>query len=178
MEYVEVPYTAYIEQTLSPLDGPGLLLVSAGADSRPNAMVIGWGTIGVIWGRPMFTVLIRPSRYTYKLLGESDSFTVCVPTENMSQAVDFCGNRSGRDYDKFTVCGLTALPSTRVSTPGIEGCPVIYECQIVNTMDLVPTELNAGIRASSYPKSDFHRVYNGEILAVRALSDAANLLEY
>jgi len=176
MDYKEVPYTTYLNQTLSRLVHPGLLLVSAAGDGRPNAMTIGWGTVGVIWGKPIFVVLVRPSRHTYSLLEASDSFTVCVPSRAMVDAVDFCGTRSGRDHDKFEACDLTALPSTQVRAPGIAGCPVVYECQVVHTNDVVPPSLAAAIKASAYPRGDFHRLYFGQILAVRALPDAAELL--
>ena len=176
MDYSSVPYRTYAQETLSLLADPGLLLVTAGADARPNAMAIGWGTIGRIWGKPVFTVLVRPSRYTYKLLEESDSFTVCVPSETLYSAVKFCGTHSGRDYDKFRECGLAALPSGHVTAPGIAGCPVIYECQVVATNELRPAKLAAGIRSSAYREGDFHRLYHGEILAVRALPNAVELL--
>jgi len=176
MDYKEVPYTTYLNQTLSRLVHPGLLLVSAAGDGRPNAMTIGWGTVGVIWGKPIFVVLVRPSRYTYSLLEASDSFTVCVPSRAMVDAVDFCGTHSGRDHDKFEACDLTALPSTRVGAPGIAGCPVVYECQVVHTNDVIPANLAATIKDSAYPRGDFHRLYFGQILAVRALPDAAELL--
>lgn len=177
MDYTEVPYTRYLLETLSLLEDPGLLLVTQGRDGRPNAMTIGWGTVGVIWGKPIFTVLVRPSRYSYRLLEEGKAFTVCVPSEDLYDAVDFCGTRSGRDYDKFHECGLEPLPSLRVAVPGIAGAPVIYECQVVHWNDAVPEHLTADIRASAYPSGDFHRVYFGEVLAVRALPDAAALLE-
>jgi flavin reductase (DIM6/NTAB) family NADH-FMN oxidoreductase RutF len=174
MAYLDRAY--YILETLSLLSDPGLLLVTAGADGKPNAMVIGWGTIGLIWGKPIFTVLVRPSRYTHQLLQESDSFTVCVPSPNQREAVNFCGTRSGRDYDKFKECGLTALPSTKVSAPGIAGCPIIYECQIVHTNDVIPANLAQEIHTRAYSEGNFHRLYYGEILAVRTLPNAAELL--
>ena len=68
MEYATVHYTTCLHETLSRLRDPGLLLAAAGADGKPSAMTIGWGTIGVIWSKPIFTVLVRPSRYTFKLL--------------------------------------------------------------------------------------------------------------
>lgn len=173
MKYSNVPYTTCFQETLALLSSPGLLLVAAGADGKPNAMTIGWGTIGIIWSKPIFTVLVRPSRYTYQLLEQSDSFTVCVPSKALRQAVNFCGTRSGRDVDKFKECGLTTLPSERISAPGIAGCPVIYECQIVHTNDVIPANLTEEIQGRAYPRGDFHRVYYGEILTVRALSTAA-----
>lgn len=176
MEYTTVPHTTYFHETLSRLASPGLLLVTTDADHKPNAMTIGWGTIGLIWGKPIFIVLVRPSRYTYKLLAESDSFTVCVPAQSQYEAVNFCGTRSGRNYDKFQECNLTALPSTHISAPGIMACPVIYECQIVHANDVLPANLVQQIHASAYAGGDFHRIYYGEILAVRALPNAAELL--
>jgi len=178
MEYTTVHYNTYMLETQALLPSPGLLLATAGKSGKPNAMAIGWGTIGFIWGNPIFIVLVRPSRYTYKLLGESDSFTVCVPAKDHTKIVTFCGTKSGRDCDKFKECKLGVLPSTKVSAPGIAGFPLIYECQIVHTNDVIPANLAEEIKSSAYPQGDFHRVYYGEIKAVHALPDAAELLRY
>ncbi|MGQ9584593.1 MAG: flavin reductase family protein [Anaerolineae bacterium] len=176
MSYIQVPYTTYLRETLALLANPGLFLVAAGRNGKPNAMTIGWGTVGIVWGKPVFIVLVRPSRYTHTLLEASDSFTVGVPSQAQHEAVAFCGAHSGRDCDKFRECGLETLPSLRVRTPGIAGCPVIYECRIVHTNEVIPANLAGEIRARSYPSGDYHRVYFGEILLVRALPDAAELL--
>ncbi len=176
MDRLDVPYTTYLQETLALFPEPGLLLATAGADGKANAMAIGWGTVGVVWSKPIFTVLVRPSRYTYQLLAESDSFTVCVPTKTLYKAVNFCGAHSGRDCDKLQECGLTALPSTRVAAPGIAECPVIYECHIVHTNDVIPANLAADIQARAYRRGDFHRIYYGEILTVRASPHAADEL--
>jgi flavin reductase (DIM6/NTAB) family NADH-FMN oxidoreductase RutF len=174
MVYETVAYTSYLKETLELLDEPGLLLVAAGADGKPNAMTIGWGAVGPIWGKNIFTVLVRPSRYTYTLLNESDSFTVCLPAPDMRAAVDYCGQYSGRDGDKLAACHLSTIPSTKVSAPGIAGCPVIYECRIVHYNEVNPATLAKDI--SAYPKGNYHRIYSGEIMAVRALANAAALL--
>jgi len=173
MTYTTVPYTTYLKETLTVLDDPGLLLVTS-ADGRANAMTIGWGTIGLIWGKPIMAVLVRPSRYTYTLLEQSDSFTVCVPSPGMREAVEYCGQYSGRDQDKLKACNLSIRPSLHVRAPAIDGCPIIYECRIVHKNDVVPATLAADITA--YPRGDYHRIYFGEILAVRALPDAATVL--
>ena len=178
MEYTTVHYNTYMLETQALLPSPGLLLVAAGKDGKPNAMAIGWGTIGFIWGKPIFATLVRPSRYTYTLLEENDSFTVCVPARVHKKLIGFCGTKSGRDVDKFKECNMEVLPSMKVSAPGIAGFPLIYECQIVHTNDIIPANLTDEIKSSAYPQGDFHRVYYGEILAVRAVPDAAELLRY
>jgi len=176
MPYSTVAYTTYLKETLALLEDPGLLLVTAGSAGRANAMTIGWATIGVVWGKHVMTVLVRPSRHTYTLIEQSDSFTVCVPRPDMHPAVEYCGQYSGRDGDKLAACNLTILPSTRVRAPGIDGCPVIYECRIVHKNDVNPASLAKDITA--YPTGNYHRLYYGEILAVRAMPNAAEILSH
>jgi len=171
-----VPYTTYLNETLTLLADPGLLLVSQGRDGVPNAMAIGWGTVGIIWGKKIFIVLVRPSRYTFSRLAESDSFTVNLPSPALYDAVDFCGTHSGRDCNKFAQCNMTAQPSPTIATPSIAESPVIYECRIVHTNDVINASLDPQIVADAYPGGDFHRIYYGEILAVRAEEKARELL--
>lgn len=168
MAYKTVPYTTYFAETCAALVDPGVLLVSARPGGRPNAMVIGWGVIGTIWDKPIFTVMVRPSRFTFDLIEASREFVACVPAPGQRQAVDFCGNNSGRDHDKFQELGLKPLPSTEVSVPGIEGCRVIYECRVVASNDLLPERIASDVVGNFYAKGNYHRVYFGEILAVRA----------
>ena len=171
-----VPYTTYLKETLTLLADPGLLLASQGRDGVPNAMVIGWGTVGIIWGKKIFTVLVRPSRHTFSRLAESDSFSVNLPAPALYDAVDFCGSRSGRDYNKFAECNITAESSQTVTAPSIAESPIIYECQIVHVNDVINASLAPQIVSGAYPSGDFHRIYYGEILAVRAEGDARSLL--
>lgn len=163
-----VDYTSYLAQTMKALADPGLLLAAEDSSSKPNAMAIGWATIGIIWGKPMCVVLVRPSRYTYQLIESADAFTVNVPALELSEIVTYCGTVSGRDQDKFREKGLTALPATRVSAPLIEECPINYECKVVHKNDVIPAQLAPEIQQSAYPGGDYHRVYFGEILAVHA----------
>ncbi len=167
MAYTTVPYTTRMAETLAALDDPGVLLVSAQPGGRPNAMTIGWGSIGTVWGRPIFTVMVRPSRFTYSLIEASQEFVVCVPATSQRDVVDFCGNNSGRDHDKFAQLGLAPLASTQVGVPGIEGCPIIYQCRVVASTDLFPNRIVGTVAQEYYARGDYHRVYFGEILAVR-----------
>ena len=174
MPYTTVPYTEYLKQTLTLLKNPGVFLVTAGPDGQANAMTIGWAMVGPVWGKSIMTVMVRPSRYSFSLIEQSESFTVCLPTPAMRPAIDYCGKYSGRNGNKLLASGLALEPSTLVKTPGIAGCPVIYECRIVHRNDVVAAALAPDITA--YPRGDYHRMYYGEILAVRALPDAATLL--
>ena len=122
----DVEHTRYLPETLRALSDGGLLLVAADQAGKPNAMAIGWATFGVMWGKPVCMVMVRPSRYTYQLMAASDSFTVNVPPNDLSDIVSFCGSVSGREHDKFKEKGLTAVPGRQVQAPVIDECVILY----------------------------------------------------
>ena len=163
---VQVHYDSLLKETLEAMTSIGLLLVAQGKSGKPNAMAIGWGVIGSIWSRPVFTVLVRPSRYTYQLLEENGDFTVNVLPHKMKSAVDLCGTVSGRTHDKFAEAKLTAAPGLHSKTPTIAESVIAYECRTIMTNDVPPERLDREIRGSAYASGDFHRLYFGNILCV------------
>lgn len=176
MSKVTVDYTAYFDATMKRMSEDGLLLVTAGADGNANVMTIGWGTVGILWKKPVFVVLVRPSRHTYKLLEEVNEFTVNVPPKELSKAALYCGTVSGRDKNKFKDMGLTTVDGRTVKAPIIKECVMHYECRVVHEFDLIPEELSKEIINSVYKKGDYHRIYSGQILATYADEDAADKL--
>ena len=173
MAKIEVPYDQHIPLLLKSLSRGGALLVSAEARGHPNAMTIGWAQIGIIWGRRIMSVMVRPSRYTYRCIEASRDFTVCVPYPDLADAVLFCGTESGRDCDKFEECSFTALPSDGLKSPYIDECGVCYQCQVVNHADFVPEHIMPEVCEQCYSSGDYHRIYFGQILKVVADEDAA-----
>ena len=172
MNKVQVRFTDYFVQTIQRMREDGLLLVSTGTDGRPNVMTIGWGTVGCIWSRPVFSVLVRPSRYTYGRLEQVNDFTVNVPPREIAKAVEICGTVSGRNHNKFEEAHLTLMPGREVRSPIIQECVVHYECRTLDRNDLMPEALAQAVREEFYPSGDFHRVYFGEIVAAYADEDA------
>ncbi len=168
MAKVKVDYRDYFAETMKRMCDDGLLLVTKGKDNKANIMTIGWGTMGSIWSRPIFIVLVRPSRYTYSRLEEADEFTVNVPSKELAKAVLHCGTVSGRDHDKFREMNLTETASKEVQVPIIEECQINYECRTLHKNDLIPEMLDEAVKKQAYPEGDFHRVYFGEILATYA----------
>jgi len=169
----ELNYTQHFQAVMRILTGRGLLVGSYDAAGKANLMTIGWGSLGSIWGLPMWVVLVRPSRYTYHCIEHCACFTVNVPTDAMSRACATCGTRSGRDIDKFASCGLTVEKSPSILAPRVAEAPLAYDCQVVHCNDILPARLSEEILGGSYVDGDFHRVYYGKILAVRAATDAA-----
>ncbi|MGD2142357.1 MAG: flavin reductase family protein [Candidatus Bathyarchaeota archaeon] len=143
---------------------------------KPNAMTIGWGLVGTMWRRPFFIVAVRLSRHTYKLLEDSESFTVCLPARGMTKAVEFCGTESGKDFDKFMKLGLTARKGYEVKTPFIEESPIHYECKIAYKTEVKPGQLPDEIEGDVYPGGNYHVLYFGEIQGVYAVDSASSKL--
>ena len=143
------------------------LFLNCGTVEHPNAMTIGWGSIGTYWGQPMFVVPVRFSRYTHELIDTCNRFTVSVPLHDMYKELAYCGTRSGRDGNKFAALGLTAAPAQEVSPlPIIGECELHYECHVMyrQTMDSLLFH-SSEILHNSYGQGDFHTMYYGKILA-------------
>ena len=73
-------------------------------------------------------------------------------------------------------CGLTVERGSHVSAPVVPACPIVYECEVVHSNDMIPARLAEEVRTEAYPKGDYHRLYFGKILAVRVEADAGRLL--
>jgi flavin reductase (DIM6/NTAB) family NADH-FMN oxidoreductase RutF len=163
----EVGPTDYLPETVQALAHPGLLLVSLDRRGRPNPMTIGWGSIGIYWGQPIFVVPVRESRYTYGCINRTQDFTVNVLPRKLADLATYCGTVSGRDQDKFVTANLTAVSGLKVKSPIIDECVLSYECKVVHVNDMVPKSLATDLQGPCYPRGDYHRFFFGQVLAVQ-----------
>ncbi len=160
----DVKYNEYTKELYEQLPKGAFLTVKA--NGKPNTMTIGWGSVGFIWGKPIFTVLVRYSRHTYKLLESAKEFTVSVPIhKDLRKELAFCGTKSGRDFDKFNELNLTAEPAKVIQTPIVGECDLHYECKVVYQQAMEPALLAENIKNERYPDNDYHIMYFGEILS-------------
>jgi flavin reductase (DIM6/NTAB) family NADH-FMN oxidoreductase RutF len=159
----EVNVKSVFGETLEMMKGKGVILL-AGDPSNP--MTIGWGTIGFIWGKLIFTVMVRPSRFTYSRMESSCEFTVNLLTDAFARQLSLCGTKSGRDVDKIAKCGFRLEKGIHVKTPYIRESFIHFECRIIHKHDLLAETLETGILKKYYPQKDLHRVYYGEIVGV------------
>lgn len=152
----------------------GILLNSK--DAKFNSMVIGWGGLGTVWGKPVFTVYVREHRYTKAQLDSSGEFTISVPLDKPVPSIaKVCGTQSGRDVDKETEAHLTLETPEIISVPGIKEYPLTLECRILYSQEQVLERIPEDIRERMYPQDvdgtyymanrDAHTAYIGEIVA-------------
>ena len=147
-------------------------LVTTQADGEVNTMTIGWGTLGTEWAKPIFTVFVRQSRHTKKLLDKNGEFTINVPRKgaDVKQIMSVCGTKSGRDMNKIQELGLTLEDPLVISVPGIKELPITLECRVVYKQDQNLDFLDEDKRLRYYAPGtandgDYHTAYYGEVLA-------------
>jgi flavin reductase (DIM6/NTAB) family NADH-FMN oxidoreductase RutF len=108
---------------------PAVMVSCQAEGDKPNIITISW--IGVVNSEPpMLSISIKPKRFSHSIIKKSGEFVVNLTSEDNLKAADFCGNRSGRDYDKFKEMKLTPVPGSIVSVPLIKECPINLECQV------------------------------------------------
>lgn len=115
---------------------PAVMVSCADASGASDIVTVAWtGTICT--NPPMLYVSIRPERASYRLIRESGEFVVNLTTRRLQRACDWCGVRSGRDYDKWAECGLTPAPAAKLElAPVIAESPVNIECKVTEVKEL------------------------------------------
>lgn len=151
------------------------ILLTTKCDGKVNTMTIGWGHIGIEWGRPIFVAYVRESRHTKQMLEENGEFTVNIPVGECDKTIlGFCGTKSGRDTDKIAELGLTLEESDVISVPGIKQLPLTLECKVIYKQKQDLNALPQDILDRYYPQEvpgdhpgsnrDYHIAYYGQIV--------------
>ena len=144
------------------------ILLTTGNGHTLNTMTIGWGSIGIEWGKPVFTAYVRDSRYTRELLDQYGEFTVNIPLGKADKtAISLCGTKSGREVDKIRELGLTSEEPEVISVPGIREFPLTLECRVIFRNIQDESRLPENIQSRYYSAinaKDYHIAYYGEIL--------------
>ena len=154
---------------------PKGVLQTTRVQDKVNSMTIGWGTLGVVWGEPVFIVFVREGRFTREQLDASGEFTVNIPYGGCDRKIiSYCGARSGRDTDKIRDLGLTLVEADLVRAPAIRELPLTLECRVLYRQLQDRAAIPEEIRRTMYPEDvdsssplanrDCHVAYYGKIL--------------
>ena len=154
------------------------ILLTTKAGEKVNTMTIGWGHIGIEWGKPIFVAYVRESRHTKAMLEENGEFTVNIPVgEYDSKILGYCGTKSGRDTDKIADMKLTLVEGETVTVPGIKEFPLTLECKVIfkqyQQEDTLPETLYKRYypATAANPEGDYHTAYYGEIVNAYIITD-------
>ena len=103
-------------------------------DGQKNIITV--GMFAFFSGKPSLVGIgIAPKRYSYDLIQQSREFIVNVVDEPLTKAVRICGEKSGRDVDKFKAAALTPMKGTKVQAPAIHESPVNIECKVIQEVE-------------------------------------------
>lgn len=145
--------------------GSEWMALAAGREGDMNAMTIGWGTWGVLWGRPVVTVYVSSSRYTYDFMERNDYFTVTGFPAERKPALSYIGSHSGRDSDKLQEAGLTP-EFTELGNPIFREANLAVECKLLYKQPFDVEQVPDRIKQMYANGTGVHTMYVGEILHI------------
>lgn len=140
-------------------------LLAAGDKDKSNAMTIGWGGIGTLWGRTALTVYVAEKRYTKEFMDKAEYFTVMAFDVKDSKVLNYMGTKSGRDGDKAQALGLhTAY--TANGTPYYAEAAMVIECRIMYAAPFDPQYFKSDTPKRIYANfpAGIHSMYIGEVV--------------
>ena len=114
---------------------PAVLVSCGETDGEQNLFTVAW-TGTVCTNPPMCYISVRPERHSYEIIKRTGEFVINLTNSKLSRATDWCGVRSGRDYDKFAEMGLTAEAAAVVKAPVVAESPVAIECRVKQIIPL------------------------------------------
>ena len=113
-----------------------IVLVSCVDDQgKPNIITIGASSV-CSSGPPTVGIAVGIRQYSRELIRSTGDFGANLPSTDQLHQTDYCGIHSGRNMNKYEAAGLTPMPSTQITSPLIQECPVSFECKLVHEVNL------------------------------------------
>lgn len=143
--------------------GKEWLLITAGDEEKSNTMTASWGGVGIMWGKNVATVYIRPTRYTKEFVDNADRLTLSFLSEEYREALGICGKISGRDVeDKWADAGLH--PYAVDGTTAVQEADMVFVCKKQYHQEMRPECFDVAENDEKwYPQKDYHMMYIVEI---------------
>ena len=156
----------YLKEFTTP-NTPAIL--SVGDKNKYNSMTIQWGSLGVAFRRPVFTVYVKPDRYTYEFMEEAEYFTVSIINKELFNKFAIYGTKSGKDINKEEVAGthIRFLDDGGITFDEAEE---VFVCKLFVKSYIKDNEVDPSIielyksRPTVYKTLRPHAIYMGEII--------------
>ena len=145
--------------------GKGWMLICAGGADKHNAMTASWGGLGVMWGKDVSFIVVRPQRYTLEFIDQQEYYSLNFFAPEHKPALSYFGAHSGRDGDKDAATGLTAAFDAQA--PYYKEAKLVLICRKLHRQQFDPKcFLDPEIDPKWYPDKDYHYEIFGEIVKV------------
>jgi len=114
---------------------PAVMVSCGNEEDGFNIITVSW--TGTVCTDPaMCYISVRPERYSYGIIKNSGEFVINLTTKKLAFQTDWCGVRSGAEYDKFRETRLTPVPASIVWAPLIDESPLNIECKVKQIIEL------------------------------------------
>ncbi len=141
--------------------GKDWLLITAEKDGKCNTMTASWGGLGVMWGKDVAFIVLRPQRYTKEFVDASASLSICVLPESFRKEYSYLGSVSGRDEDKIAKAGLTVVHEDGV--PYFEEANTALICKKLYAQPYSPEYFTVDGIDQKWYENDYHTMYICEV---------------
>ena len=155
---------AEIKDNLIRLIASDWMLVTSGTPEKFNTMTANWGGMGYLWNKNVVFVFVRPERYTYGFIENTEGFTLTFFDEKYRDALNLCGVKSGRNCDKVAATGLTPC-FTQSGYPAFTEARIVLECRKLYANQLTRDAFIDGepLKKHYSTSGGLHKVYIAEI---------------
>lgn len=153
----------YNKNFFDEIDNKWAILISGNRNIGINGMTVSWGSIGVLWNKPIFIVYVRKSRYTYDFCEKSDSFTLSFLGDKYKKEKALFGSKSGRDMDKFKETGLHPCLDVDFNGYYIAEAEYVFKGKKITSFDINYDDLPDNIKNNFYGDKDMHTAYICEL---------------
>lgn len=158
----------YSTKTLSDKDAASLtaamnstgIFATCGMET-PNIMVTHFGALGKLWGRQVFLLPIRSTKYSYQIVSETKSFALNVPARDMRTEISLCDTISGFKVNKFEKLNLHPKRAKHIKSYILGECGLIVECRVI--AEIPPESIEPEIDDLFESKRP-HTLFVGEVI--------------
>ena len=153
------------------LIGSEWMLITAEHDGKVNTMTASWGGLGVMWGRNVVYIALRPDRYTKEFVDAADTFSLSFFSRPFRNSLSYLGSVSGRDEPKIEKSGLTVVHAG--DTPYFEEASLVLVCRKIYHQVYDPAGFVDPTIEENYTDGDYHTFYIAEV--TQALEEDTSL---
>lgn len=140
------------------------MLICGGNQEKFNMMTASWGGLGHLYNKPVSFCFINPTRYTFHLMENNNTYTLCFFTETYRELLNYCGSHSGKEVNKVKESGLTPIFTPSKSVAFSEAWMIIECKKLVGQQFNKETVFDS--EALEKWGENLHKMYIGEIINV------------
>ena len=145
-------------------------ILSAGTKDHYNSMVIDWGSLGVSWKMPIFSVYVKDQSYTYEFMQTTEIFTVSIINKNLfKKFADAYGTKSGKDINKEEAAG-THIRFLEDGGITFDEAEEVFVCRMLGKAYIQEKDRSPALKEFYEKKKDYwktmdpHGIFIGEII--------------